>query len=192
MTTAQNLNTNWFCTDNELGAALSITETISVTTAPETPAARQQLGDRVQGNNNSVWIFVQASTTVTAGNLVAIDVNFKANNMTGAFASSLRYTSGIAQFGGSTILSSLTQQTAQPLDFFWAALQGAGLCVNCVTSAAAGVQLYVSGTAGSVMSTASSTNPILGLIANTAFTASGSNTVTDMIAVEPIRASTSV
>ena len=74
------------------------------------------LGDRVQGNNGSEWVFVQASTTVTAFMAVAIDNTFKANDLTSALIASNVYSYGIAEFQASN---------AQPNDYFWALLTAA-------------------------------------------------------------------
>ncbi len=66
--------TNWYTVDNKPGANLNQPQTISTTTNPDYPAANFALGDRCQGNNGSEWVFVQASATVTANNLVAISL----------------------------------------------------------------------------------------------------------------------
>jgi hypothetical protein len=86
MTTTTNLTTKWYTMDNKEGVDLNFPQTISVTTNPEIPTGRLALGETVLGNNGSRWLFVQASTTVTANNLVAIDVNFAANDLTASLS----------------------------------------------------------------------------------------------------------
>ena len=151
MTTTTNITSKWFATDNTSGADFTKTQTIAVTTAPELPGPSNALGDVAVGNNGSEWLFVQASTTVTANNLVAIDCNFAANNLTASLAASLKYNVGIAQFS-STL--------ASPGDYFWAMLRSTGgAVVNNVTVGASGVALYVSSQqAGAVVSTIAATS----------------------------------
>ena len=71
---------NFYTVDNQVGANLNTPQTINTTTNPEYPAPNDSLGDICQGVNGSQWLFVQASTTVTAFNVVMIDNLFKANN----------------------------------------------------------------------------------------------------------------
>ncbi len=127
--------TNWYTVDNKEGADLNNPQTISTTTNPDYPAPSFRLGERLQGNNGSEWIFVQASTTVTANMAVAIDNSFKANDLTSAFISSGVYSYGIAEFQAST---------AQPNDYFWALLKAnGGVAVNISPSATRGTILYL-------------------------------------------------
>jgi hypothetical protein len=151
MTTTTNIVTKWFPTDNHSGADLSKVEVISVTTAPEYPAAPAKLGDMVVGINGSKWIFVKASATVTANNMVAIDCNFSAYNLSASLAASLKYNVGIAQFSATL---------ANTGEYFWALLTCAGgAVVNFVTAAASGTQLYISSQQdGAVVSTQAATS----------------------------------
>jgi hypothetical protein len=182
--------TNWFATDPLLGMAINLTETISTTTNPETPAARQALGTAVKGNSESVWMFVQASTTVTSGNVVAIDANYQANDMSSLIAASLAVIAGVAQFQAGNLQSTLTQNTAQPGDFFWACLEAAsGLQINSTGSCLRGTQLFISSaTPGSVTSSVSTTQ-FQNIYANTTFAPSGSNSVTDFICLGQVKVS---
>jgi hypothetical protein len=151
MTTTTNITSKWYATDNTEGSDFTKTQTISVTTAPEYPGPQAILGDIASGNNGSLWLFVQASTTVTSNNLVAIDCNFAANNLTASLAASLKYNVGIAQFSATL---------ANPGDYFWAMLRSVGgAVVNNVTAGASGVALYVSSQqAGAVVSTIAATS----------------------------------
>src|SRR5215472_7045961 len=199
---------NWFPLDPKAGANFQQTITVvnsqgsgatalsAITgqTGYELPAAPFALGERQQGNNNSLWVFVKASTTVTAGNVVVIDEQYNANNMTLTLATSLRFGIGIAQFfnpglGSGSIQSTANQFTAQPGDFFWAAEQGQGLSVNIVATGAANSQLFVSSTTPGSVGTAASTASVRGLfVGTTAFTvqASGNNSTVDITAIVPI------
>lgn len=158
--------TNWFTMDDKEGADLNNPQTINTTTNPEYPAANAKLLDRVQGIYGSEWLFVQASTTVTANNAVVIDNVGKANNMTSALIASNVYSYGIAEFQASN---------AQPNDFFWALLKAnGGVAVNISPSVGRGVQMYVSAVAGSFTSSVTS-DAIMGiaLVASIGTSASG-------------------
>ena len=143
--------TNFYTVDNQVGVDLNQPQTISVTTDPSIPAPRSALGDTCQGIGGSQWVFVKASTTVTALNVVYIDESFNANNCNLSIANGVSHqkTVGIAEFQASN---------AQPGDYFWAAGRGqGGFLVNVQGTAAAGVQLYISSSApGSLTTTVTS------------------------------------
>ena len=145
------ISTNFYTVDNQVGTDLNNPQTISVTTNPEIPGPRSNLGDICQGVGGSQWIFVQASTTVTALNVVAISESFKANNAVAASASTtLTFTLAIAEFQASN---------AQPNDYFWAALAGrGGFAANVQSTAALQAQMYISSsTPGALTTTVDST-----------------------------------
>lgn len=138
------INTNWYTMDGKEGVDLNNPQTISTTSNPDYPGPNAKLLDRVQGNFGSEWVFVQASTTVTANNAIVIDNTGKANNSTPALIASNVYALGIAEFQAST---------AQPNDYFWACLKAdGGLAINVSPSAGRGVALYLSAVAGSFSS----------------------------------------
>jgi hypothetical protein len=197
MTTTTNIATKWYPTDNTSGIDFQKTQTISVTTAPEYPGLQANLGDLAVGNNESLWLFVMASTPVSTNNLVAIDCNFSAYNLTASLAASLKYNVGIAQFSNASVANSG--------DYFWALLRaGGGATVNTVASitgtavAASGVYLYASSQqAGAVISTltATSTTTIAGatnaLLKNIYInsTVTGTTTTLDAVSLYNIAAS---
>jgi len=140
--------TNWYTVDNKLGANLNQPQTISTTTNPDYPAANFALGDRCQGNNGSEWVFVQASATVTANNLVAISNEFKAVCLTSALIASQLYSYGVAEFQASAAATS---------DYFWALLKAnGGVAVNAVASTSTGSFVFIAGTAGMITSSVTS------------------------------------
>src|SRR5882762_7891345 len=143
--------TNFYTVDEQAGANLNQPQTISVTTNPEIPGPNSALGDICQGIGGSQWVFVKASTTVTALNVVAIDESFNANNAQAASASTtLTKTLAVAEFQASV---------ANAGDYFWAALAiRGGALVNVQSTAAAGVQMYISSsTPGALTTTVNST-----------------------------------
>lgn len=188
---AANVITRWYATEAQAGDDLNNTQTISVTTNPETPGPWQAPGNIVEGNSSSTWMFVKASTTVTSGNVIMIDANYNANNLTSTIAASMvSFTVGIAQFNGEFLQTSASQRNAQPGDYFWSALSAqGGLQVNTVSTASRATQLYLAiGTPGSLTASTGS-SAIFGIFANTSFANSGSNTVTDYLINGPLRTS---
>lgn len=162
--------TTFYTMDGKEGVDLNFIQTsISVTTDPSVPAPRAKLGDRVQGNAGSWWMFVQASATVTCFNTVAIDQNYKAANVTQGMITSNVYTYGVFesqpnQFGATVSIGNANGGVANTGDFFWA-LMGAigGAQLNVLTTALAGARLFVNvGTPG-VLSTTASNSYFLGL-----------------------------
>jgi len=152
---------NFYTVDNQVGANLNTPQTINTTTNPEVPAPNDTLGDICQGINGSQWLFVKASTTVTAFNVVEIDNLFNANNCafavnTAAPSFTLSKTLGLAEFQASV---------ANAGDYFWAQLAGrGGSAVNVLSTAAANTQLYISSSSPGALTTtlvSSATNAIL-------------------------------
>jgi len=199
-------NFSWFPMDNKVpGVALQFTQTVvnsqgsgatalsAITgqTGYELPAAQAVVGDHIQGNNNSLWIFLKASTTITAGNVVIWDSAFNANNATVTLATSNKG-AGIAQFyisgnGPGSIQSTLQVATAQPGDFFWAATQGQGLVVTMNATTSVGNGLYlVAGSPGQLTPATSGTARVFSLFAGSASAIAGSNTTTDAFSETPM------
>lgn len=183
MATTTNIVQVWYPESGKEGVDLNNPQTVSATLDPSVPAPRAKLGDIVKGNNGSEWVFVQASTTVTVNNLVAIDVNFAANNLTATLAASLKYAVGMALFSGATV--------ANALDYFWACRNAiGGAALNFTGTAAAGSQLYVSSTQAGAITSAVSANRLIGLYANSTIT--GATTTVDVVALAYIYTTTSV
>jgi len=138
--------TNFYTVDEQAGTNLNQPQTISVTTNPEIPGPNSVLGDICQGIGGSQWVFVQASATITALNCIAFDESFQAKNAVCATASStLTKTLAIAEFQASV---------AGPGDYFWAALAcRGGALVNVQSTAAAGVQMYLSSSTPGALTT---------------------------------------
>lgn len=206
----------WYAEDAEIGQGLNYTYTVwsSATTGStnmEYPAPPAKLGDQAWGNNGSQWVFVQASASITAGNVIWISPQFKANVMasTSFLVSSFgstQITSDIvvafAQFNNGSpgsIMLSTTQVVAKTGDYFWACLGAdAGLQVNVgATSCQRGgvVVFHSNVTQGSIVTTAdnnasvSATN-LINLYINTSLdptTSSTSQTATDCFTIGNVR-----
>lgn len=160
--------TNWYTMDGKLGVWLNFTITSLTTDSNlEYPAPPAKLGDRVQGNMDSEWVFVRASTTVTQFMAIAIDNSGNANDLTSALIASHVYTYGIAEF-------QTTQ--ANPGDYFWALLRAnGGVAVQVSPSAGRGVQLYISPLTPGAFTSSVTSNAIMGieLVASIGTSASG-------------------
>jgi hypothetical protein len=78
-------------------------------------------------------------------NTVMIDESFNANNAVQVVGGTVLHTFGLAEFQVSA---------AQPGDYFWAAVQGrGGMLANVISTAAAGVSLYLSSSAPGQLTT---------------------------------------
>jgi hypothetical protein len=146
--------TNFYSVDNQIAADLNNPQTSSTST-PDVPGPRNVAGDICQGIGGSQWVFVKASTTVTAFNVVEIDEAFNANNVnfsdvTLGSVITLQKTLALAEFQVSV---------ANAGDYFWAMLAGrGGALVNVQSTAAANTQLYISSSVpGSLTTTVGST-----------------------------------
>lgn len=163
------IQTRFFTMDGKEGVDLNnIEATFDATTLPEVPGRRHNLGDRVQGNNGSEWMYVVASATVTAFNWIAINRNFGAQNATTAIQASGIFVFGIAEFQAiSTDQTSLLN--AQPGQNFWAlmkAAHGARVNVSATISVGPGAKLFVSQDIPGTLttSTTSSTSAMLQIV----------------------------
>jgi hypothetical protein len=158
------VNTSWYVMDNKIGVNLNkVVTSVTLTsnpTQPEYPGLPHNLGDRVQGNDGSEWLFVLASATVSAFNVVAIDANNRCANLTTALFASGVYTFGIAEFQtlNGVSVGAANGGVANAGDAFWALMKAAnGAKVNLVTSVsgAAGTGLFVGSEPGRLTTTGS-------------------------------------
>lgn len=156
------IQTSWKTMDNKEGVSLNdVQATIDANTIPEYPAAPMSLGDRVQGNNGSEWLYVIASATVTAFNMIAINKNFGAINITTAVQASGIYTFGFVQCQSLVSTDGTSLNNVQPGQRFWALMkvaQGARCNINASISVALGAKLYVDGTTPGFLTTSTTTS----------------------------------
>jgi uncharacterized membrane protein len=156
------ITSKWYTMDGKEGVDLNnIQSSVTITNDPSVPAPRAKLGDRVQGNNGSEWMFVIAGLTVTCFNFVAISNGFSAQNCTTAIQSSAIYVFGIAEFFGGISTDGTTLNNAQTGDYFWAMMkvaQGARVNIASTISVAPGSKLYVSQDTPGFLSTSTTTS----------------------------------
>lgn len=158
------IKTFWISEDNRAGIDLNFVQTsVGVSIDPSVPAPRAKIGDRVQGDNGSEWLFVQASSTVTAGMVVAIDTNHQARDCSIAMLSSFQYTFGVANFqpnqlGATVSIGNANGGVCNAGDFFWACMRATGqLGINALSTCAQGAnRVFINiGTPGCITTTAS-------------------------------------
>ena len=155
------VKTSWYAIDSNLGINFNQTYTSVVNvasnvadsnTAPVSESQQQiapdLLGTARKGTDESEWVLLKASTTITQFNLIMWDDSYNANNFTTAGALSGNQV-GLCQvqtYGGVTATS--VDPGANPV--FWAMIRGVGAQVAVSGSAATGVQLNTGGAAGQV------------------------------------------
>ncbi len=158
-----------FSTLSQEGVDLNQTYTVSASLTPETPAPPFLIGTETVGSNGSQYLFVQASTSVSANDFVAITGANQANSLTNTnIAATGGVRLGIAP--GSPVVTSLGIAAGT---YFWAALNGSQLNGNGVAaSTTSNVQLYSSAVAGAISSvTGSSGVPLGGVVLTASATA---------------------
>lgn len=161
------VRTNWYTMDNKLGVNLNRVIT-SVTTGanptqPEYPGIPHNLGDRVQGNGGSEWVFVQASATISTYACIAIGVGSKAENITISHvtATAVGYMYGFAQFNtvAGASVGAAAGGVANTGDFFWALVKANdGIKVRLATASPSGgaSELFVAASSVGTLLTAGS------------------------------------
>lgn len=129
------------------------------------------LGDRVIGNSNTEWVYVQASGALAQFDAVGIDENFQAGALTKAMADD-GHAIGFAQIAFADN------------EYGWVATKGSDIGCNVLVSCAADVALYTTATAGKLDDTSTSQTNIDGLVAVTAEPGTGTDSV-EVIATWP-------
>ncbi len=172
-------NLNWLSTSPIEGINLTATYPApysqstapSATNDPSYPSTTLALGTLMNGNLDSMWVLLQASTTITAYNCVSFDANFKANNITSALAIANPMGIGIPQVPSGTIDPGVNP-------YFWCAIKGGGgMLVNVSGSAGTGVVVNT-GTQAGYLTVSTTGTTIRGILFNTSTSASGT---TDLV-----------
>jgi hypothetical protein len=99
--------------------------------------ARHGLGQIVQGNNGSKWMYVYSAGTIAQYACVAVEFAGTASPITHA----------LARAGNSV---GLAQNAFATAEYGWVALEGNSLRVNTLAAEGVGVTLYTTDTAGAV------------------------------------------
>jgi hypothetical protein len=109
------------------------------------------LGTVRKGPNDSEWVLVKASTTITQFNLIVFDDSFNANNFTTALALT-GFQIAACQLQPPTTSAVGYATSADPTSnpVFWAAIKGVGMQLNVSGSAGTGVNVNNGTTPGSI------------------------------------------
>ena len=176
------IRTSWFTMDNKIGVDLNHPEAVAVTTAPEIPGTSHNLGDVVQGNDGSRWMFVKASATVSANNMIAIAATNAAESLTTTHLASGIYTIGISQ---------MAVTAAATGEYFWAILEARnGAAVNAYGTCAPGTQLYLHSSQAGAITTTATGYVLQGIYAMS--TLSATTTTLEVAMYTEVQATTSV
>lgn len=136
---------------------------VSASITPETPAPPFQPGMPCFSNNGGEFVFVQASTSISLGDFVAITNAYQANSLT----STNIVASNVNRLGmaSATLKGSVTYIPAG--GYFWAQVRGAQAAgnANSITAATGTpVQLFTSSTAGAVSSVTTGGYGLAGIV----------------------------
>ncbi len=135
---------------------------VSASATPEYPAPPFTVGTRAFGSDGSEFVFVQASTSISLTDFVAINIAqapapYQANSITNTnVASSL-----LSGFGSSGLVVKGSVSFIPAGAFFWAATKGQFLPATTsggLATTAGGVTLYTSATAGVLTSVTTSSS----------------------------------
>jgi len=138
-------------------SGLDFSQTYSVTTStPEYPGTPVALGTQAWGTNGSMYMFVLASSAITQYACVSIDPNFNASMATNT--SLLTYPDvGFAQ-------------VAIPSgQYGWVAMRGTKISVLSKGAVAKTTPLYISSSAGILVTTTSSFALVTGIVTSTSY-----------------------
>lgn len=151
------------------GIDLNNVYVVSASLTPETPAPPFAIGTEVIGANGAQYIFVQASTSISANDFLAITGANQANSLTNTNVAA----AGGVRIGVAPGAPVVTSTGIAALSYFWAALNGSQLIGNGVAaSTTSNVQLLTSAVAGVVSSvTGSSGQPLGGVVMTLSATA---------------------
>jgi len=148
-----------FTTDSAVGVDFNQVYTVSASVTPETPAPPFLLGTTLTGFFGAEYIFVQASTSISANDFLAITGANQANSLTNTNVAA----SGGVRIGVAPGAPVVTSTGIAAQSYFWAALNGATLPGNAIAaSTTSNVELYTTAVAGVVSSVTGSSGVQLG------------------------------
>lgn len=154
-------------TDGKIGVDLTATYTGTTTDGENAPWT---LGTKLEGSDNTEWVFVQAGEALTQYACLTIDEDFQAVEA-GTTAAVAGHMVGFAQVAFSDN------------DFGWVATQGTNITARIAGSCAADVQLYLSGTDGILDDT--STGVLLRGVTATTTNSTTAASTSEIIAMNP-------
>jgi len=186
------VKTSWYSIENNMGINFNTTYQsvvgvpASVTSTPPPDinessqlVANDSLGTVRKGTDDSDWILLKASTTVTQFMVVCWDDSYNANNVTSALALAGEAKLGVPQI---QTYSGVTASSADPGSnpVFWAMIRGTGAQVFVSGSAGTGVAVN-SGTLAGAITISTTGTGIKGII----LLASGASGATECMILYP-------
>lgn len=102
------------------------------------------IGTRVNGNNDSLWVYVQANGAISAGDCVLINSTGTATRATASNVNAVNTEIGFAQFA------------IADTEYAWVARNGYNLTVAVSATTSGSAVLYIATTSGKLSNTASS------------------------------------
>lgn len=151
---------NFYQTMNNVGVDPTVYYAVSASTTPETPAPPFLVGTQAFGSDGSQFVFVQASTSISLTDFVAINAGTAPNQYQANSITNTTVVSSLIVGMGSTGLVVRQSVTFIPAAaFFWALTRGQAVPATTSNGLAANtpaVFLYTSATAGIVTSVTTS------------------------------------
>ncbi len=143
-------------TDGKIGVDITATNPLYTDATLPTTGPQQNmdfpLGDITHGADSTMWMFVQASATITQYQFVGIDENYQAAPLTKTMADDGWFI-GIAQVA------------IADNDGAWVVVRGSNVNGNVLASCAADAALYTTSTAGAVDDSSGGQTRIEGIVA---------------------------
>lgn len=156
-----------FVTDGKI--AVDLTATYASTSANSTAYWPATPGTRVNGNNNSVYMFARAGSTIAAYDAVIFTtLGDSASTTPTPNAVPLTIAGASATYGPNMI--GIAQTAIASANYGWIALNGSRLKVNCLIACQPKLPLFATATAGSLDDTTVSAAEVAGIIINTSAT----------------------
>ena len=142
-----------FNTLSKEGVDVTVVYTMTASLTPETPAPPFAIGDICEGMFGAQWVFVQASTSITVNDWLAIKGSMQANSLT---TTNIAAAGGV-QLGvapGATAGNGGVNATMLAGTYFWAQIRGSQVAANGIAATStSNVDLFTSATAGILTST---------------------------------------
>lgn len=163
-----------YVSDGKIG--IDLTATYPSMSAGSTSVFPYKPGDRVQGNNNSHYVFARAQSDITQYQLVGFStyadssLSSDASRAPVLACAPLSITLGVPAGALGNCMIGISQISIASSYYGWIALSGSALRVNALAGTQPKVPLYMSTTGGSVTSTTASSAYIAGLTVNTSAT----------------------
>ncbi len=163
-----------YVTDGKVG--IDLTATYASLSAGSTIIYPHRAGDRVQGNNNSTYVFCRAQSDITQYSVVGFnsfaDSSLSSDATRAPILAAANLSVTLAGPAGALGMCNvgIAQVSIASAYYGWIAISGSALRCNAVAGANPKLMLFASTTGGSVTSTTASSACIDGLTLNTSAT----------------------